>query len=320
MEHVRRSVRFADAVAVARADLGVSRWVEVGPDAVLTALAAQLPAAAGADSVDGTGGADPAGGTGSGAVQAVGLQRRGRDEVETLLTGVGRAYAHGMTVDWARYFSGSGARRVELPTYAFQRQRFWLRARAGAGDVSAAGLSAADHPLLGAAVALADSGGVVLTGRLSVGVQSWLADHVVGGVVLFPGTGFVELAIRAGDQVGCGAVEELTLEAPLVLPERGAVAIQVVVGAPDEDDRRTVAVYSRPDGAGDLPWTSHAQGVLAADIPLVTADLTQWPPAGAVSVEVDGAYEFLSEQGYGYGPVFQGLKAAWRRGDEVFAE
>ncbi|WP_369690552.1 polyketide synthase dehydratase domain-containing protein, partial [Planomonospora sphaerica] len=324
VEHVRRSVRFADAVDAARG-LGVSRWVEVGPDAVLTALAAQVLAA---DPADDTGGAGAAGGTGSAAgagsaggadSAVVGLQRRGRGEVETLLTGLGRAYAHGMTVDWARYFSGSGARRVELPTYAFQRKPYWLESAVATGDVACVGLEAVEHPLLGAALASPESGGVVLTGRLSVAAQSWLADHVVGGVVLFPGTGFVELAIRAGDQVGCGTVEELTLEAPLVLPERGAVAIQVVVGADEPSGTRSVAVYSRPE-SGDPSWTRHASGTLAADGPPPSFDLTQWPPVGAVPVEVDGAYEVLAGSGYGYGPVFQGLKAAWRRGDEVFAE
>ncbi|GAT71271.1 beta-ketoacyl synthase [Planomonospora sphaerica] len=329
VEHVRRSVRFADAVDAARG-LGVSRWVEVGPDAVLTALASQVLAAdpadgagasAGAGSADGTEGASGTAAAGGADSAVVGLQRRGRDEVETLLTGVGRAYAHGMTVDWARYFSGSGARRVELPTYAFQRQRFWLQARAGAGDVSAAGLSAADHPLLGAAVALADSGGVVLTGRLSVGVQSWLADHVVGGVVLFPGTGFVELAIRAGDQVGCGAVEELTLEAPLVLPERGGVQVQVVVGAPDETGARTLNIYSRDHNpAADLLWTRNATGVLVDGPASEGTGLSQWPPAEATPISLETLYEQFAESGLAYGPLFRGLTAAWKSGEDVFAE
>ncbi|WP_189240962.1 type I polyketide synthase, partial [Planomonospora parontospora] len=318
VEHVRRSVRFADAVDAARADLGVSRWVEVGPDAVLTALAVQTLTT---DPADGADGADGASGTGSADSAVVGLQRRGRGEAEALLAGLGRAYAHGVAVEWARYFSGSGARRVELPTYAFQRQRFWLRARAGAGDVSAAGLSAADHPLLGAAVALADTGGVVLTGRLSVGVQSWLADHVVGGVVLFPGTGFVELAIRAGDQVGCGTVEELTLEAPLVLPERGGVQVQVVVGAPDETGARTLNIYSRDHNpAADLLWTRNATGVLVGGPANEGTGLSQWPPAEATPISLETLYEQFAESGLAYGPLFRGLTAAWKSGDEVFAE
>ena len=85
--------------------------------------------------------------------------------------------------------------------------------------------------MLGVVVERPDSGGVVLSGRLSTAAQPWLADHAVAGVVLFPGAGFVELALRAGDEVGCGVVEELTLSAPLLLPASGHLRIQVVVGA-----------------------------------------------------------------------------------------
>ncbi|MGW0211604.1 type I polyketide synthase, partial [Streptomyces sp. NPDC003233] len=168
----------------------------------------------------------------------------------------------------------------------------------------------------------ADSDGLLFTGRLSLDTQPWLADHAVMGAVLLPGTAFVELAIRAGDQVGCDRLEELTLEAPLVLPERGAVQLQLVVGAPDDDGRRPVDLYARPqDAPADQPWTRHAGGLLAVSgAPRSSVDLSAWPPAGAEAVDVTGLYEHLSAGGYGYGPVFQGLRAAWRRGDEVFAE
>ena len=108
------------------------------------------------------------------------------------------------------------------------------------------GLGGTDHALLGAVVERPDSGGVVLTGRLSLADQPWLADHVVGGVVLFPGAGFVELVMRAGDEVGCAVIEELVLSAPLVLPAAGGVQVQVVVGAADESGSRAVSVFSLP--------------------------------------------------------------------------
>ena len=153
-----------------------------------------------------------------------------------------------------------------------------------------------------------DSGGVVLTGSLSVAAEPWLADHAVAGVVLFPGAGFVELVLRAGDEVGCSVVEELTLLAPLVLPSGGGVQIQVVVDAPDELGSREVRVYSRGAGANSL-WLLHAQGALRPGLLEPGADLSVWPPVGATAVDVADAYERLAGRGYEYGPAFQGLQA-----------
>ncbi|MBD2819077.1 polyketide synthase dehydratase domain-containing protein, partial [Streptomyces parvulus] len=136
-----------------------------------------------------------------------------------------------------------------------------------------------------------------------------------------PGTALLELAVRAADEVGCDAVEELTLPAPLVLPERGAVRIQVSVGEPD-DSGTPHDHDALPDDAGDerQPWTLNAEGVLAPDTVAPEFDASVWPPRDAEPVDVSDCYERLADAGLRYGPVFQGLRAAWRRGDEVFAE
>ncbi|MGW2589030.1 SDR family NAD(P)-dependent oxidoreductase [Streptomyces sp. NPDC001515] len=297
---VREAVRFADAVRAAES-FGARTFIEIGPDAVLTAL-----------------GAGTAEDEGSAFVPLV---RRDRGEVRDVVAGAGAAWARGADVDWVAVL-GTGGPLVDLPTYAFQRSRYWLDVTAKTGDVGSAGLDAVEHPVLSAAVVAPESGAVVLTGRLSAAGQPWVADHGVHGAVLLPGTGFVELAVRLGDQVGCEVLEELTLEAPLVLPEHGGASLRVAAGAPDASGRRPLHIHSRLDGAPEDAWTRHATGFLATGAPpeVPGADLTTWPPRGAAPVEVDGAYERLRERGYGYGPAFQGLTAAWRRGDELFAE
>ncbi|MFE6487233.1 SDR family NAD(P)-dependent oxidoreductase [Streptomyces sp. NPDC057757] len=300
VRHVREPVRFADGVRFLTA-AGVTTFVEIGPDAVLSAM--------GRECVDGD-------------IEFVPLLRRDRLEEHELVSGVGTVHARGAHVDWDAFFAGRPRdTSITLPTYAFQRRRFWLDAGDHAhGDVGLAGLEPVDHPILRAALDTPGSDQVVLTGRLSKDAQPWLADHAVLGSVLLPGTGFVELALTAGAHVGCGTLTELTLEAPLVLPGRGAVALRAVVDGPDDDRSRTIAVHSRPESEPDASWTRHATGVLGALAEAPAFDLAVWPPAGATPVDVADAYELLADRGYGYGPSFRGLRAAWRRADEVFAD
>ncbi|MEV6874188.1 type I polyketide synthase [Amycolatopsis sp. NPDC051128] len=245
---------------------------------------------------------------------AVGTLRRGDGGRARLLTSLGAAFIHGVDVDWAREFDGVDATGVELPTYPFQRTPFWLDAPAVTGDV--AGLGSAGHPLLGAVVALADGDGYLFTGRLSARSHPWLADHVVRGTVILPGTAMLELAARAAQETGGRVVEDLVLEAPLVLPEQGALEVQVSVGAPDGTGRRTVGVFSRAAGDG---WTRHASGVLGGPEPAGT-DLLTWPPAGAEPIGIEGLHDRFAAQGFAYGPAFRGLRAAWRLGEEIYAE
>ncbi|MFC9178794.1 type I polyketide synthase [Streptomyces sp. NPDC057107] len=303
VRHVREAVRFADCVSHLEAR-GVLSYVEIGPDGVLSGMAQQSVT--------------------SDAAVLVPLVRKGRAEVTTTVSALARLHVSGVRVDWAAYYTGTGARRVDLPTYAFQHQRYWLLPERAGADPEALGLDTADHPLLGASVTLPDSGGLVLTGRLSVEAQPWLGDHRMGETVLFPGAGLVDLALRAGGEFGCDVLDELTLRAPLVLPPHGGVRLRVRVGTEDAAGARSVAVYARPEAIGDeTPWTLHAEGVVVPGAPLSAeppAGTAAWPPEGAVPVALDGAYDRLFALGYDYGPAFRGLTAVWRRGDETYAE
>ena len=251
-----------------------------------------------------------------------GSLRRDEGGVARFLTSLGQVHAHGQSPDWAAVFAGAAHGTAALPTYAFERQRYWPKGTmTAAGDAAGFGLSAARHPLLGAVVTLADDEGVLFTGRLSLSTHAWLADHVVAGRAVLPGTAFVELAVRAGDEVGCEVLEELTLAAPLVLPDRGGIRLQLAVGGPDGSGRRELNVRSRPEDAPDEePWTTHATGTLATGAGAAVPRAESWPPEGAEPVECDGLYERFEGTGLSYGPVFRGLRAVWRRGGELFAE
>ncbi|MEI5101837.1 type I polyketide synthase [Streptomyces sp. PmtG] len=301
--NLRRTVGFESAVrAIAAA--GHRTFIEVSPHPVLTLAVEETLEATGADAA------------------VLGTLRRDEGGMERVLTSLGAAWAHGAPVDWSPLFAGTTARRVDLPTYAFQHQAYWAVPAPGTGgDVTAAGLSATGHPLLGASFDVADTGEILLSGRLSTRTHPWLADHAVSDVVLLPGAAFVDLAVRAGDETGCRALEELTLQAPLPLPDTGGVRLQVRVGAPDAEGRRTLDVHSRPEDAADAPWTAHATGVLAETAAAAPeADTASWPPAGAEPVDVGDLYERFAASGYGYGPAFQGLRAAWRHGGDLYTE
>nr|WP_027344560.1 type I polyketide synthase [Hamadaea tsunoensis] len=292
-EHVRRPVRFADAVTALR-ERGVTRFVELGPDSTLTALAAR---------------------SADGAV-CVPLARKRQPEAYALLGGLAELHTHGGSVDWPAVYADTRA-YADLPAYAFEHSRFWLRTATGVP-----GAGAVRHPLLTAATPVPATGGLVLSGRLSGDAEPWLAEHVIGGRAILPGTGLVELASRAGAQAGCPRVAELVLDAPVALDT--SLAVTVGLGAPDADGRREVTIHTRPSTAdADTDWTLHATGVVepagTTEVAAAT-EPTRWPPAGATEVDLGDAYERLAAAGYAYGPVFQGLRKAWRSGDDLYAE
>ncbi|MFG3056988.1 type I polyketide synthase, partial [Kitasatospora sp. NPDC048239] len=211
---------------------------------------------------------------------------------------------------------------TNLPTYPFQHHHYWLLPSTPAGGPERLGLDAPDHPLLGASVELAEDGGLLLTGRLALSDHPWLADHDILGRPLLPGTAFVDLALTAGERAETPRVDELTLEAPLLLPADGALTLQLAVGpAEPETGSRTLAIHARP-AAGTGEWTRHAVGRLTAATaePATAPQPSSWPPSGAEAIDVDELYSRLAELGYAYGPAFRGVRAGWRRGDELFAE
>ncbi|MFD8913598.1 thioester reductase domain-containing protein [Streptomyces sp. NPDC059575] len=315
--NMRRPVEFARSVqALAAQDHGV--FVEVSAHPVLTSsLQENL--------------GDP--------VVVTGTLRRDEGGADRFLASLAALQVRGVRVDWATVFAGLGARRVPLPTYAFQHERFWFSSGARAQDAAGLGMAATGHPLLGGAVTVAGTDETLFTSRLSPRLQPWLADHTVAGAVVLPPAVLVELALRAADDVGCTAVDELNVLTPLAFPAQGAVQVQVKVGEAGEQGR-PFSVHARPE-AGDTEWTEYATGTLGLRGPAPAEPLLPWPPTDATPVDaapvdaapvdvgpVDAAladpgtaYEPSAEADTAYGPRPRGLTGLWRGSEgEVYAE
>ncbi|WP_435875861.1 SDR family NAD(P)-dependent oxidoreductase [Saccharopolyspora shandongensis] len=289
---VRTAVRFAPALAWLHQNRSVTHHLELGPDATLTTLARathDTPSHA--------------------------TLNPGTDDTRAYVTALANAHTTGLNPDWAALLPRS--RVLDLPTYAFQHERYWLNPPT-AGRPEQLGMTTTGHPLLTARITTPQTGETTLTGRVSLDSHPWLADHAVQGNVLLPGTAFLDMTLHAAAQLDC-AVEELTLHTPLELPDHGHVALHMAISAED-DGRRTVALYSRAPGTEEV-WTRHATGTLATSSEVSsTVDLAAWPPAGAAPVDVSDLYDRLADHGFGYGPAFQGLHTAWQHGDDIYAD
>ncbi|MFI6072049.1 SDR family NAD(P)-dependent oxidoreductase [Actinoplanes sp. NPDC051343] len=290
IRHAVEPVRFLDAVRRLR-ELGTGTFVEIGPDATLSTL--------GESCVEGA--------------AFVPVLRREGDEEHHAVTAAATAYVRGVPVDWSAFFTDRPYAHVDLPTYPFQRRRFWSDEHAaGHPGPSLSGSPAAGHPLLGAAIANPADDGMIFTGRLSPGSAPWFADHRMLGSVVLPGTALVELACWSGARCGKPVLAELVLSAPMAVP--ALVDVRVAVSG---DGR--VSIHSRPAGDESGPWTRHATGTVTADEPAPGLEIGPWPPA-AEPVPVTGVYDELAGRGYAYGPSFRALTALWRSGDDTYAE
>ncbi|NEB77786.1 acyltransferase domain-containing protein, partial [Streptomyces sp. SID14478] len=268
VDQVRHAVRFGDAVAALREE-GATTYLELGPGGVLAALALAAPGVREQDCIatlrkDGTGPAD-------------------------VLTALAHLHVRGTDLDWPAVLgdgTGLPAQGTELPTYAFQHQRYWVETDAApGGGAEALGAESAGHPLLGTVVEVPGDGRVVLTGRLTP--RSRGLSTATGRV---PAAAVLEMLIRAGDEVGCGGLEQVVVEAPLTVPEHGATQIRVAVDAPAQDGRRRVTVHGRTLDEDHGPWTCHARALLVPGLPEPSFDPRTWPlPAhGATETQQDG--------------------------------
>lgn len=298
-DNLRRTVRLEEATREMLRD-GISTFLEMSPHPVLTAGVQQTIDAVGADDAD-----------------VIPTLRRDGHCWPHLSTALARAHTRGLPIDWARLAGRREPRHADLPTYPFQRQRYWIEPVTA--TPASAGLDQAGHPLLSTCLDLADGAGTVFTGSLSASRQPWLADHAVAGVTLLPGAVFVDLALHVGFRLGLPHLRELILDAPLPLPADGVVDLQVRAAERTPAGDRPLTIHARPAGARQ--WTRHATGLVgAAPDPVTDPRRWPWPVDGAVPVDVADLYQRFADHGYQYGPSFRALRSAWRSGDGLYAE
>jgi acyl transferase domain-containing protein/acyl carrier protein len=309
--NLRETVRF-EPVLRSLLDRGSRVFIEVAPHPVL-GFGAQ-------ETIDD---ALPAGGA-----TVLGTLRRGNGGLERFALSLAEAHAQGVPLDWRACFAGAAAKAVPLPTYPFQRKRYWLEPTGGSSDARAIGQLPAAHPLLGASLSTPTGQKLLLTGRISLASHPWLADHAVGEVALMPAGALIEMALRAGQGVGCEAVEELQLSNPIALPAQGAVQVQIVVSEPDEDGKCAISIHSRPEPEADAEgweegaqtWVCNAEGSLRPEAAEEVEAPDRWPPSGAEPLDVEMLYDDLVDAGIELGDAFQGITAAWREEGALYAE
>jgi pimaricinolide synthase PimS1 len=252
--------------------------------------------------------------------------RRGEGGPERFALSLADAHVHGAPLNWRAWRGAPDAKTVPLPTYPFQRKRYWSEGAAGDSDPRGLGQAAADHPLLGASLSSAAGKQLLLTGRIARASHPWLAEHMVAGAALLPISVFLELALHAAEQVGCATVEGLQLLEPAVLPERGAIQVQVAVSEVDGADSREVSIHSRPEPDGEgreedgASWACNARARLGDRPAKALQAPAAWPPADAEPLDVDEIDDRLRDHGIELGAAFQGFGAVWQEGGALYAE
>lgn len=300
-DHVLATVLFEEGVR-ASLDAGAEAFVELGPVGVLCAAVQGVL------------------GDGS-EIPTIALARRDKPERRTTAAALAELHVAGVVVDWRAYFAEIAlvGRQIDLPTYAFDRRRYWETAQAALPSTETDQPGRTGHSLLSRVTESAVDGRVFIDGRCAGHEFPWFADHSIFGVPVFPGAAMVEIALRAAKTVGCHRVVELILHTPLPV-DGGATMLQVVVDPADDARQRAISLYARTEA--QAAWVLTATGVVdaGAEPTSVAEPGHSWPPEEAVAVDVPSYYAELAERGYGYGAAFRGLTAMWQTDDAVYAE
>jgi myxalamid-type polyketide synthase MxaE and MxaD len=262
--------------------------------------------------------------------------RRNEAARNILLGTVGALYSQGQAVQWAQLYP-AGLPCVTLPSYAWQRERFWYYKLARnmhgtpAEDQStpAPRKLAGGHPLLGPVFQSAlPQGQYFWEIDLSSDSPAYLTDHRVQGAVLVPGAAYIEMALKAAEHVfgaGSTTIEDIALKQAFFLPEEGSRTTQFVVTR-ETATTASFQILSRPSGDEQCHWTLHSSGKLRHEPETGTttpATVSCSEIQARCFEEVSGTVHYHRMQAYlglQYGPMFQAVEDIWRRDGEVLCK
>ncbi len=296
-DHIRQPVRFAESVAQLIAD-GFTHFVEIGPQPTLSGMALRLP--------------------GAEQVRCLPSLREKQADWHVMLRTLADLYQAGVTVNWQGFAADYGpAKPLPLPTYPFQRQRYWFESTTDSAPALAG--APVDHPLLGQRLPIAVP---TYSADLSVGQHGYLADHRIFGQIVLPATAYVEMALAAAaDHFGqpYNSLTDLSLQDAMLLSADEARPVQLIL-QPEEGDTAVFQLFSQTKEAGTSNWQRHAQGaVQRAPVPasMQLESLANLQERLAADPDLDAYYGQMADLGVSYGPAFRGVQQLWRGDGEA---
>jgi acyl transferase domain-containing protein/NADPH:quinone reductase-like Zn-dependent oxidoreductase/NAD(P)-dependent dehydrogenase (short-subunit alcohol dehydrogenase family)/ubiquinone/menaquinone biosynthesis C-methylase UbiE len=303
-QNLRNTVRFSESMRKLY-EQGYRLFLEIGPSPILVNMGSQCV---------------PIG-------EGVWLpsMRQDRDDWQQLLDSLGQLYVNGVDVNWNGFYQDRRARKLHLPTYCFQRERYWVDSPSSAtrATTGARQLDGTGHPLLGARLRSAVP---LFEQQLSTTSLPFLGDHRVFDKAVLPATAYLEIATAAASEVLAvpqASVSNMVLTQPLVLPDSEERTIQVTV-TETEPGSGVFKIFSlRPQAEkGNPVWILHATGDISSGDRARAA-----PPARSTlpgiqgrctkKVEVESFYESLRARGLDFGSDFKGLEGLWRQDGEA---
>lgn len=297
--HIRQPVQFAASIQMLY-EQGYRVFVEIGPQPILLGMGRNcLP------ETDCT---------------WLPSLRSGQDDQRQLLDSLAALYTLGVEIDWEGFYRPQAAqrRRVALPTYPFQRERYWFTPGAAAQFTAGAFVEhASEHPLLGWRLRAAAVQETIYENQISPESHPFLNDHLIQGEGLFPSPGYIEMACAAArreDPSGSFALTDLLIQEPLLLQTGQQRIVQLVLKP--EQGGHSFGVYSRQG----RDWHLHSSGKI---IPLNSGTSKAPEKLEAIrarcseEMEAAAVYDRLRALGLEFGPAFQGLTRVFRRDGEA---